>query len=78
MYVRNDARLGDVYRMSIMKDEMDLVGLETEKPELFDFLTEQWKEWDRFVESDEGFKFMVEKVKEFHEKHGRFPEAMID
>jgi hypothetical protein len=75
MYVSNDDRLADVYRMSIMKDEMDLVSLEREKPDLFDFLTEQWKEWDRFIETDEGFKFMVDEVKDFYEKHGRFPEA---
>jgi len=77
LYTTDMQRLEEVFALSSMVRTMttdDVDTLNESNPALRTWALAQAEEFENFQDTDTGFAFMAIMVRQYCEKHGRFPE----
>jgi hypothetical protein len=77
LYTTDMQRLEEVFALSSMVRTMttdDVDTLNESNPALRNWALAQAEEFENFQDTDTGFAFMLIMVRQYLEKHGKFPE----
>jgi len=77
LYTTDRQRLEEVFALSSMVRTMttdDVDTLNESNPALRNWALAQAEEFEKFQDTDTGFEFMVIMLRQYREKHGKFPE----